>query len=48
MIARPAINFRGLVHGRDVERAAEAQSAIAPSDSIPVVLNRMMASQFNR
>jgi hypothetical protein len=26
---------------------AEAASAIAPSSSIPVVLNRMMASQFN-
>jgi hypothetical protein len=34
--------------------AAEAPSAIAPSESdnasdgVPVVLNRMMASQFNR
>jgi hypothetical protein len=27
--------------------AAEAASAIAPSSSIPVVLNRMMASLFN-
>jgi ascorbate-specific PTS system EIIC-type component UlaA len=48
-----AITVRVIAGGAGVVcAAAEAPSAIAPSesasDSVPVVLNRMMASPFNR
>src|ERR1700722_1925850 len=43
-----AITVRVIADGGGVVcAAAEAASAIAPSSSIPVVPNRMMASQFN-
>src|SRR5260221_2512615 len=43
-----AITVRVIAEGVGVVcAAAEAASATAPSTSIPVILNRMIASQFN-